>query len=377
MNRPVPSTSLSPAIPAAPPTGPHPASAGAVRPRDWSRPAVVGLFVLASLFALQAAAALVVPMAAAVILGSVLAHVGDRAQRIGIPPVVAGLGLVAATGVGLFLLGNALAEAVSMFLARAPQMAERIDGFLDRILSPLSRFGGAYVFGGAAVEGSHVKSGIGSFAASLDVSAVTKLVGGLTPALGEVLIFAATLVFFVAGRATLRRQAILWFDDRDARLSAIRIFNAAEAALATFFGTTAAIYLGLAVATSAIAWSGGLVNPILWGLVTFLLSFVPFLGPAAIAIALLSAGLLAHDALLAALWPVTGFTVLHLVCENAVIPSILGRRFEINPFLVFVAIVFWTWMWGPMGAVLAVPLCLVAQTTHEELRGTPTGTLPE
>ena len=57
----------------------------------------------------------------------------------------------------------------------------------------------------------------------------------------------------------------------------------------------------------------------------------------------------------------------HLTCENAVVPAVLGRRFEINPFLVFVAIIFWTWMWGAIGAVLAVPLLLIARTVRAEL----------
>ena len=54
--------------------------------------------------------------------------------------------------------------------------------------------------------------------------------------------------------------------------------------------------------------------------------------------------------------------------KNLLIPSILGRRFEINPFIVFLAIVFWTWLWGAMGAVLAVPLLLITTTIRDEFR---------
>ncbi len=45
-------------------------------------------------------------------------------------------------------------------------------------------------------------------------------------------------------------------------------------------------------------------------------------------------------------------------------PTLLGRRYEINPFLIFLAIVFWGWMWGPVGAILAVPLLVTAQTVR-------------
>lgn len=344
---------------------------------EWSGPALIGLFVLALLVALHAAAALVVPMTAAVILGSVLAHVGDRGQRIGVPPVVAAMALVAVTGVGLFLLGNALAEAVGGLVERAPEMTSRVDGLIERLVAPFAAVDARLVGGAAPIDGAAAKGGLGRLASSVDMNAVTSFLGGLTPAFGEVLIFLATLVFFVAGRASLRRKAILSFGDRDRRLAAIRVFNATETALATFFGTTAVIYLGVGVATALLAWSGGLANPLLWGCATLLLSFVPFLGPAIVAVALLSAGLLAHDGILAAVWPAIGFAVVHLVSENVVVPSILGRKFEINPFLVFVAIVFWSWMWGAMGAVLAVPILLVARTLREELSETPSGVLPD
>ncbi|MBT9292690.1 AI-2E family transporter [Prosthecodimorpha staleyi] len=218
---------------------------------------------------------------------------------------------------------------------------------------------------------------LGRLASSVDMTAVTGFLGGLTPAFGEVLVFLATLAFFVAGRAALRRKAILAIGDRDRRLAAIRVFNAAEATLATYFGTTATIYLAVGILTAAVAWSSGLANPALWGVIAFLLSFIPFLGPAIVTFALVSAGLLPHTGLLAALWPAAGFGIVHLISENAVLPSILGRRFEINPFLVFVAIVFWSWMWGPMGAALAVPILLVAQTLRDAAPSEPTSTLPE
>ncbi len=74
-----------------------------------------------------------------------------------------------------------------------------------------------------------------------------------------------------------------------------------------------------------------------------------------------------HDGILVALAPSFAFFVLHLVMENLVTPSIMGRRLEINPFIVFVAIIFWTWMWGAVGAMLALPLCLIAMTIFDEL----------
>jgi predicted PurR-regulated permease PerM len=203
---------------------------------------------------------------------------------------------------------------------------------------------------------------------SLDFGLVASFIGGLTPAFGEFLIFLATLVFYVAGRARLRRQSILAFVGREERLAAIRIFNATEASLTHYFGTTSVIYACVGLATGLIALTAGLPAPVLWGLFAFAMSFVPFLGPAVVSLAIASGGILLDYGLLSALWPVGVFMVVHLVCENAVVPAVLGRRFEINPFLVFVSIIFGTWMWGAIGAVLAVPLLLIARTIRGELK---------
>ena len=65
--------------------------------------------------------------------------------------------------------------------------------------------------------------------------------------------------------------------------------------------------------------------------------------------------------------PAIAFFIIHLLMENLVFPAIMGRQWEINPFIVFIAIIFWTWLWGAVGAMLALPLSLIAMTIANEL----------
>jgi predicted PurR-regulated permease PerM len=65
--------------------------------------------------------------------------------------------------------------------------------------------------------------------------------------------------------------------------------------------------------------------------------------------------------------PAAAFFTVHLVTENLIFPAVMGRRLEINAFIVFLAIIFWTWMWGAVGAMLALPLSLIVMTIAEEL----------
>jgi predicted PurR-regulated permease PerM len=346
--------------------------------RSLAELSTIGLFVVAGLVALKVAAAFVVPMVAAIIVGSVIVHVGDRGQRVGIPPLVAGLALTAVLGIGLFLLIEAIAQPIATLVHRLPAVLPRLASAIATMLAPFTnlqnRLTGTGLGAGADDDGD--LAGLEKMFGSLDLGAVASFLGGLTPALGEFLIFLATLVFFVAGRAQLRRQSIMAFGGREERLAAIRIFNATEEALARYFGTTSVIYAGIGLATGLIAMAAGLPAPLLWGLLAFAMSFVPFLGPAIVSLAIASGGLLLDYGLLSVAWPVGAFMAVHLTCENAVVPAVLGRRFEINPFLVFVAIIFWTWMWGAIGAVLAVPLLLIARTVRAELTANARVPLP-
>ena len=75
---------------------------------------------------------------------------------------------------------------------------------------------------------------------------------------------------------------------------------------------------------------------------------------------LLAGALLDAPSILAALWPAAAYYVLHLIEGNAVTPVFVGSRLTISPFLVFIAFIFWLWLWGPVGAVLSTPIVIVA-----------------
>lgn len=250
--------------------------------------------------------------------------------------------------VGLLSLINALLGPVTDVAREAPRLAQ---GLMERILPYLKRFEWLDIAlargnGEEALADAIVKNAgplLGAVAASL------------TPALVQTLIFLAALVLFLLGRVQLRSTIILAFASRDGRLSAIRIMNALEDALARYFSTASLIYLALGALTMVIALIGGLAVPPLWGLFAFVSSFIPYLGVTFMTLSLLVAGLMTHDALLFALAPAVAFFFVHLAMENLLVPAVLGHRFAINPFLVFVAIIFWTWMWGAVGAILAFP----------------------
>ena len=314
---------------------------------------VIGLFALALLAALQIASDLVVPILSALVVGAVLARLIDRLVGFGLHPGVAGAAVVAtAIALGVLLI-NALIEPFSAFIAQAPQMAQALLRMAEPVVGPLGDLKNLFVQPGG--EGAPVSIGAAT-------SWLASFLGRLTPALGELLVFFAALAFFVAGRSALRKKLVLAMPARESRLRALRAFGAVEDSLALYFGAATLVYAGVGAATALVAFAGGLSNPLLWGAMTFAAAYIPYFGVALISISLAASGLMAHPHSLFALAPALAYLAIHMLTELFVIPTLLGRRHEINPFLVFLSIVFWSWMWGPVGAILAAPLLLMAQS---------------
>ncbi|NRP71598.1 AI-2 transport protein TqsA [Ensifer psoraleae] len=324
----------------------------------------IGLFIIACSAAVYSMEAILMPITLAIIVGIVLGRAADELERFGLPPIFGGLLLALLFVLGLSSLVNALLAPITDVAREAPRLAE---GVMERILPFIERFTWLRMAllrnaDEAALADTFVKNAgplLGAVAA------------GLTPALVQTLIFLAALVLFLLGRLQLRSTIILAFAAREHRLSAIRVMNATEDALAQYFSTASLIYLALGVMTMVIALVGGLTMAPLWGLFAFVSSFIPYLGVTFMTLSLLVGGLMTHEALLLGIAPAAAFFLVHLVMENLVVPAILGRRFEVNPFLIFVAIIFWTWMWGAVGAILALPLSLIAMTIFEQVRELP------
>jgi predicted PurR-regulated permease PerM len=97
------------------------------------------------------------------------------------------------------------------------------------------------------------------------------------------------------------------------------------------------------------------------------LNYIPYVGPACIAFILFAVGLVTFPSLTYALAPPAAFVALTTLEGHIITPTILGRRLTLNPLAVLLALAFWTWLWGPMGAFLAVPLTIVSLVTINHL----------
>ena len=131
--------------------------------------------------------------------------------------------------------------------------------------------------------------------------------------------------------------------------------------ISVYLVTVTLMNAAVGVATGLAMWACGLGDPVLWGAAAFLLNYVPFIGPAVGVVLFLFVGLLTMDELWRAFAPAGIYIIIHVVEGEVVTPMLLARRFTLNPALVIISLIFWFWMWGVPGAVLAVPMLAVTK----------------
>ena len=322
--------------------------------------AVIGIFAVLALSAIYMMSLILVPVTLAVVVGMILGLLAEKLSRLGVPRITNAVILSTGVALVIILVANSLAGPLTTLANEGPAFVEKT---FNRLMPYLERIRWLHItpetFRGGPMSSEKLLENTGNVLHLISAN--------LTPALIQALIFFAALLLFLAGRVSLRRSIIMVFRTRSQRLAAIRVINGVEQVLGFYFATASLVYACLGVMMMVIAYLGGLSAPVLWGFFAFLSSFIPYLGIASMTLAVVCEDACDGDGLVVGLMPAAAFFIVHLVMENLVFPAVMGKRLEINPFVVFLAILFWTWMWGAVGAMLALPLSLIVMTIVDEL----------
>jgi predicted PurR-regulated permease PerM len=331
--------------------------------------ATTGIFVVLLIAFMYFCRPILLPILSAIVIGMTLTPLVKRAQHFGLPPWLTALVLAVLLLVAVGVAATLLAAPVSEWIGRAPEIGASIKEkfhVLDRPLASLRELQNLLLPGSGGIVAVE----------SPQLSMVTPVVAFVTPAAAEAVIFFATFLFFLAGQTEFRRYFTSFFSSREAKLRFLRIANDIEHNLAAYLVTVTVINFGLGLVVAIGAWLFGLPNPVIFGLLAMLLNYVPYIGAACMAVFLLGVGLVSFPSLGYALLPPVAFVALATLEGQFVTPTILGRRLTLNPLAIFLSLAFWGWLWGPMGAFLAVPLSIIGLVTISHLFPTEEFKLP-
>ena len=329
--------------------------------------ATFGIFLILFGAVLYLGRTILLPIFAAGVVALTLAPVVKAAGRRGISPWITAIVIVAVCVGALSLAVTVMAGPVSEWLGRAPEIWTNIKEKFAVLEQPLAaaRQLQTALFGDAA--GSQISA----------PNVVLPVVAFLTPAAGELLLFFGTLFFFLAGQLELRARFVSLFAEREAKLRFLRIMNDIEKNLTGYLVLVTIINATLGVIVGIGTFLLGFPNPVILGLLAAVFNYIPYVGPAAMVVVLFGVGLVTFPSLGHALLAPLGFVALTTAEGHFITPTIVGRRITLNPLLVFLALAFWTWLWGPIGAFLAAPLSIVGLVVFNHLFPRDDAKLPD
>jgi predicted PurR-regulated permease PerM len=150
---------------------------------------------------------------------------------------------------------------------------------------------------------------------------------------------------------------------------ALRIAYDVEREISRYLLTVSVINVGLGVAVAAAMAATGMPNAILWGVATALLNFVPYVGALTNLATVAVVAVLSFDSIQQAMIPPILFVACIIIEGQFVTPAVLGRRLELNSVAIFITLALWSWLWGIVGAILAVPMLVSVKVLCDHFEG--------
>jgi predicted PurR-regulated permease PerM len=325
-----------------------------------------GLFALAALAALYVASSIILPVVLALVLNLLLQPAVRLLGHVHVPRAVGALLTVFLVIGALVGLVAALSVPAATWAERLPEGIPRLEAHLEVIKGPIQALQKIIQQAEQAADAPPGRGSIVSVRRDLGIT------GALFAGTRSVLdgLFTTVLVLYfllVAGNIFLRRivEILPTFSNKR---QAVDISQQIQEDISAYLVTITAMNAAVGVATAAAMYLCGLGDPLLWGTTAFLLNYIPIIGPLFGVCIFVLVGLLSFESLWWALLPPAIYLGIHLVEGETLTPMLLARRFTLNPVLIILSLVFWFWMWGVLGAILAVPMLAILKIISDRLR---------
>lgn len=315
---------------------------------------IVGLAaVIVVIYGMQMAKVLLVPFLIAAFLALITVRpMLWMQQKKGVPSIIAALIIVIVIMLILAVVGTILGSSIADFTAALPVYQARLDVIVDRVLD----FFVKHLNADASMQnlGDMIDPG---WAMGLVASILNSLKGVLT----NTFLIIFTTIFILLEASSVGTKVEAAFGRSANSLERPRIFLQN---LGRYLGIKTIVSFATGLCAGVLTWAIGLDFPLLWAMLAFLLNYIPTIGSIiaavpAILLALVQLGPAAAGA------TAIGFAAINVVFGNAIEPRLMGYGVGISPLIVFVGLVFWGWVFGPVGMLLSVPLTMTLKLALE------------
>ncbi len=319
---------------------------------------ITGSFLLLLVGAVYYARGFFLPLILAMLISLTFMPLVRYLGRRGMPPALSAVLLVFAIAASLGGVALVLAGPVSRMVADAPHIATQLRDRFSFLHAPIAMIAQATdqlrgLTEPAASDAQQVvlaQPGILSWAADT--------LTGIGTTIGATLIL---VIFLLASNELLLQKIVRAVPHLSDKKKSLRIVYDVQLEVSRYLLTITIINLGFGVMVGLAMTVLGMPNPLVWAVAAFFLNYIPYVG-AITGIAVSAAvGLITFSDLAFAVLPPLAYLAFHLLESMFITPLILGRRLELNSVAILVALAFAGWMWGIVGAVIAVPLLVVVK----------------
>ena len=324
--------------------------------------------LLALPFALQAGSAFFLPLTAGLTLGIMLTPVQLKLERF--------LPAVLAATVNLMLFLGFIAAISYIIVTPALRWLNRLPERLSTVKANIAPL--IDMFDTVEKSAERISEGLGVEAAAeapppasgVAPSSVFDAATSAAPsALIQIFFALLILVFFLASYSHMRRALVHSAVTVRGGETAQQLLGDVASDTGQYVGMITIINIVLGAAVTGVFWLLGVEVPWMWGGLAGLLNFVPYVGPVVFFLIAALGGLAVAPDALTGLVPAFAYLGINLAEAYVLTPLILGRRFRINPLLIMVALSFWGWVWGAVGALLSVPLLIITKSLIDRIGG--------
>lgn len=326
------------------------------------RASLVIIAAIALATALDVGQVIFAPVCLSIVVGSIFGPAADRLGRIGVSSWIS-------AGLMVMLFVLLILSAGAAFVVPLSDWLDKLPLIWARLQSQLITWQGMFTSISSLQEELRNAMGqSGGMQVSVDDTSPVESVFYFAPTfVAQMILFLASLYFFILTRPRLMKSAMELSSDSERRRRIATAVRTIEARLSTYLFSITLVNIGLGTTVSLAMWLIGIPSPLLWGVLAGMLNYVIYIGPALMVLVMTGVGLAVGDTAYAILLPPLVYLSLNLIEAQIVTPLVLGRTMTLNPFLVFLTIAFWIWLWGPVGGFVALPLLLTVATVFEML----------
>jgi len=184
---------------------------------------------------------------------------------------------------------------------------------------------------------------------------------------GQLMVVLFTAYFMMIYGRLLFTQALRLFKDFSTQRQAVELIKRIQKDLSLYIASITVVNIGLGLCVGGVFYVMGVEDPFLWGAFAGVMNFIPYVGPMISVTGFMLVTYLQFESLSYAFTVAATFLLINLIESQLVTPTLLGKRFSLNPMVLFIWLMFWGWLWGPMGMLIAVPILVCVNVILERI----------